>query len=81
MTREFPSEIYIGTTVWFYVEPLSPPIASQVIDLDYDHGCVQIQPIGYQPQFTAQPYSICDHDGHILTFKNNDFFFSDLIRG
>ncbi len=80
MTRKFPSEIFIGKTVMFYIEPMSPPLASRVIELDYNEGRVHVQPLGYGGAYTASPRAICDNDGHILDFQDHDFFFGANIR-
>lgn len=80
MTRKFPSEIYIGTTVLFYVEPMSPPLPSRVIDLDFTEGRVRVQPIGYKNEYAATPRSICDEQGHVLDFQDENFFFGTAIR-
>lgn len=76
MSRQYPSQIYIGQKVTVTFNSGSHPIEALVTKIDYDNGRVHVHPIGYKTRWSANPRCISNRKGEFLRFENNAFHFA-----
>jgi hypothetical protein len=76
MTRQFPTEIFIGQIVYLHFEAMGRPVEAAVTYLDYATGRVHLQPVGDAQKFAAHPRAVSSLNGHHLHFEDSAFYFS-----